>query len=105
MKFLFEEGSKMLKGIDIQEISSVMERTEKILQSEPETRSSDKLLIKRYMKVFHGVDIDIPNDAPSFETIRRDRQIIQSQGRYKADETIQELRAENQVTFSNFTKS
>lgn len=90
-----EKEGEMLNAFDL---------TEKLLQAEPATRSSDTLLIARYFKVYHNItrldEIPLRNDVPSFETIRRARQRIQADGRCLPVETVKDGRMENQVVFS-----
>jgi hypothetical protein len=104
MMFHIKEVQTM-KSVDEKELCTVQKRTEKLLQEEPETRNSDKLLIRRYMKIYHNVDLNIPDDSPSLETIRRCRQAIQAQGKCRPVESVGEVRGENEVVFSKFFKS
>lgn len=74
-----------------------MKLVEKALQQWPETRNSDKKLI---LAVWYLQDPDyeenfrhfFQNKALSPETIRRTRQKLQEQGKYRADEEVEEKR-------------
>ncbi len=74
-----------------------MKLVEKALQQWPETRNSDKKLI---LAVWYLQDPDyeenfrhfFQNKALSPETIRRTRQKLQEQGKYRADEEVEEQR-------------
>lgn len=74
-----------------------MNLIEKALQEWPETRNSDKKLI---LAVWYLQDPDyesnfrhfFQNKAISPETIRRTRQKLQQDGKYRADEEVEEQR-------------
>lgn len=74
----------------------ISERVENILRASKEARNSDRELIIIYMQKF-GMEltpaqIEKFRDMPSTETIRRIRQKIQEQGKYPADEDVNEAR-------------
>lgn len=76
-----------------------MNLVEKALELYPETRSDDKKLI---LTVWWLQDHDYEKDFRHFfqtkaispETIRRRRQKLQEQGRYKATQSVEDLRYE-----------
>lgn len=105
-KEMSKKAVKAGGSIDQNEISTVLDRTEKLMVEEPGTRNSDKLLLVRYMAKYHNIDISplLNKEIPSPETIRRDRQRIQADGRCKPLESVHEVREENQITFRNFFK-
>ena len=76
---------------------------EKALKNYPKTRNSDKLLIlcvwwlqnPEYQKNFDNFFI---NHAISTETCRRTRQKLQEQGKYLADESVDQARYDKYET-------
>lgn len=86
-------------------IKAVSDRTEKILEIFPETRNSDKKLIVKYLKVYHNaklIDDILDEDVPAMETVFRCRRRIQEEGKYLAEEPVEEARNWNQLEFSDF---
>ena len=85
------------------ELSTVMHKVEQILDTYPETRNSDKLLLAIYMKEYHNINTlaiyATMGGLPSFKSIRRSRQKIQRSGRYLADEKVKDLRFENTLSY------
>lgn len=81
--------------------------TEKALRERPETRSNDRKLIylvwwlqdKNFASDFANFFL---NKAISPETIRRYRQKLQEQGKYRATETVEEARY-NKYVDNKFT--
>lgn len=61
-------------------------------------RNDDKELLVIYMQKFgmglSAKQIEVFRKMPSMETIRRSRQIIQEQGRWRADEEVEQARYE-----------
>jgi len=80
----------------------ISEQVENILKFSKDARNSDKELIILYMQKF-GMDltpqqIQTFREMPSTETIRRVRQQLQEQGKYEADDSVNEAR------YNKFTK-
>ena len=74
----------------------ISERVENILKVSHAARNSDKDLIVIYMQK-SGMEltpkqIKVFKEMPSTETIRRVRQQLQEQGKYEADEEVNEMR-------------
>ena len=72
------------------------ERVENILRASHAARNSDTALLILYMQK-SGMEltpkqIEIFKDMPSMETITRVRRQLQEQGKYEADEKVQEAR-------------
>jgi len=72
-----------------EQLRSVKERVEWLLKNYPETRNDDRYLIILYLRYFTPmrryldfVPYKVIKDLPSFETIRRVRQLIQEKGKY-----------------------
>jgi hypothetical protein len=75
---------------------NIANQVESILEHVPYTRNSDKELLLVYLQK-SGMDlderqIDIFRTMPSMETIRRVRQRIQEEGRYKASPNVAKAR-------------
>lgn len=85
----------------------VRDKVEQILRDYPKTRNSDKELRKQFGKTFYNLTdeqlsvFDI--FAEDFETIRRNRQWIQSDkndgGKYKAEKEVQQFRKEKRADY------
>jgi len=72
-----------------EQLRSVKERVEWLLKNHPETRNDDRYLIILYLRYFTPmrkymkfVPYSVIKDLPSFESIRRVRQLIQEEGKY-----------------------
>jgi len=72
-----------------EELRSIKERVEWLLKNYPETRNDDRYLIILYMRFFTPmrkylsfVPYRVIKELPSFESIRRARQLIQEKGKY-----------------------
>ena len=81
------------------------------LESYPETRSSDRELILQIYSEFYGVfnqpffKVLDRNDLPSFESIRRARQKLQSEWEYlRADDPVEDARIAKQEEFLEYAK-
>ena len=77
------------------EFDSIKKEVLMILESEPETRNSDKLLIFRIINnhINFPLSFEEFNKLPNFETIRRMRQKIQEENdNLKPDSDVQDLR-------------
>lgn len=87
------------------ELNHIKNQVEYTLQNYPETRNDDKKLQVKVLKGFYGVekieDILKPN-IPSLESIRRCRQKLQSEGKYKSQGNIKEVRHEMEETYKQF---
>lgn len=75
---------------------NVTTQVENILKASRQARNSDKELQIIYMQKT-GMDLDarqvqIFRDMPSLETLRRVRQKIQENGKFKADKPVEESR-------------
>jgi len=86
-------------------ISSVMKRVEQLFNDEPMTANSDKLLVVRYLQVYHNeptlFDLLRDKSIPSFDTITRCGRRLRSLDTVVADEEVEENRKENEVAFAN----
>jgi hypothetical protein len=91
--------------MEIMELNHIKNQVEYTLQNYPETRNDDKKLQVKVLKGFYGVekieDILKPN-IPSLESIRRCRQKLQSEGKYKSQGNIKEVRHEMEETYKQF---
>lgn len=87
-----------------EKLAAVTKRTEALMEIEKDTRDSDKLLLVRYMKVYHNIDISgiLRPDVPCIESIRRSRQLIQSFGKCLPAEKVKGERSENEVAYSDY---
>ena len=79
------------------------------LESRPETRSSDRMLIYSVYRDHYGVindkwsNVILNKDLPSFESIRRCRQKLQAKHpELKAVEKIEQMRFDNQRDFIEY---
>jgi hypothetical protein len=76
--------------------STVRENVEKLLREIPATRSNDKLLMLTYWEDIDGIEIgnrfDFVFRATSPESIRRARQLIQSEDKYLPSEKVVAIR-------------
>lgn len=72
------------------------EQVENILKASHAARNSDKELLILYMQKFGmaltSEQVALFRKMPSVETIRRTRQQLQEQGKYEADESVNEAR-------------
>jgi hypothetical protein len=66
-------------------LDNMTERVEGILEINKFARNSDKRLIYEVLKQYYGLDMPFEDfvNFPSFESIRRVRQKIQADGRFK----------------------
>lgn len=74
----------------------ISQQVENILKASREARNSDKELLIIYMQKF-GMELTPKQIAlfkkmPSTETIRRTRQQLQQEGKYPADESVDQAR-------------
>ena len=82
---------------DLKKVKSLVE---KILQENPAARNSDKKLILEVWK-YQGLELT-PEQQEKFmrvfspESIRRNRQKIQAEGKYKPEEKVAKFRASEQ---------
>jgi len=94
----------------INDLISCKDRVMYILENWEDTRDSDKLLYLAYMNLFHNLREDITcSDNPykilkertmeaySFDTIRRNRQLIQAKGLFQGKHR-KEKEAEGEIT-------
>lgn len=79
-------------------LSKVKDKVESILKFDHASRNSDTRLLIVYMQK-SGMEltpkqIEILKDMPTMESITRARRNLQEQGKYEADESVQEARYE-----------
>lgn len=87
------------------QLKSVRSRVEEVLSAFPEARNDDKVLLKVYYALFHG--IDIPDEffalgVPGPETIRRTRQSLQERGMYPPTEEAIAIRRGREEAYRVF---
>ena len=75
------------------------ERVEHLLRNYPKTRDNDRILIGGIYAVYYGVNVEdsfksilLRDDLPSFESIRRCRQMVQAK-----DETLRGNRDKERI--------
>lgn len=76
----------------------VKDDVRRLLENYPVCRNSDKALIVYYLQM-HGVNLSKEQmqrikDLPSMESVRRARQALQMDGKYRATEQVEDLRYE-----------
>lgn len=86
--------------ISKEELNTCVERVEALLEDDPNCRNSDKYLLSKYIKEFHGLDLpaDILAEIPSFESITRARRKLQENGDYPPLSDVESKRAEIQTS-------
>ena len=89
-------------------MKTIKNKVENILKNFPQTRASDDKLIARYIFEYHKNMVDLLGDdaviklkdlakLPSFETIRRSRQLIQNtEKKYQPEPKVIEYRREQE---------
>ncbi|HBJ2602753.1 hypothetical protein ACLD43_18650 [Clostridium botulinum] len=86
-------------------LNKVKSQVEYILNKYPQSRDSDKILQVLILKEFYGVknidDILNPK-VPSLESIRRCRQKLQSEGKYKSSKSVYSTRLQLEETYRQF---
>jgi len=90
------------------ELNQVKTQVEYTLNNYPATRNDDKLLQVTILKKFYGVksiDDILKPKVPSLESIRRCRQKLQSEGKYKSSINTKEARQMQQETYRQFAAS
>lgn len=99
----------MSKKVD--EIINAKQKVMKLLEEEPATRNSDKLLLVRFYEREFGTALPelrrvfLENDDISPETIRRTRQKLQADNpKLKAIPSVQNVRDENETIFRTMMK-
>jgi hypothetical protein len=86
-------------------LQQVKQKVEYVLANYPETRNNDKKLQVRILKTFYGVDRieDILRpDVPNLESIRRCRQKLQEDGKYKSSDEVAAAREDQQDVYREF---
>lgn len=87
------------------ELNQVKTQVEYTLNNYPATRNDDKLLQVTILKKFYGVksiDDILKPKVPSLESIRRCRQKLQSEGKYRGSLGIREVRKHLEETYRQF---
>lgn len=89
----------------MQELKQIKEQVAYILEHYPNARNSDKLLqvlmLKKFYKVYYIDDI-LKKPVPSLESIRRCRQKLQAEGKYKSSKSIMQERQELEQVYKEF---
>lgn len=89
------------------ENKTIKQKVEKILESYPKARNSDRFLQYKYWTVIDNIYTldDWLQRATDAETIRRSRQLIQNEREdLRATQEVQEERFQKQFEFLNFVK-
>jgi predicted oxidoreductase (fatty acid repression mutant protein) len=78
----------------VEELKTIKQVVKEVLEECPNARNSDKLLtILVFRKLGFKIWIEDLNNSPSFESIRRNRQKLQSENTLlQANENVKELR-------------
>lgn len=88
------------------ELKTVQSRVERVLELVPEARNDDKLLMELYLATYHGIttfkQYRQSKDAPALGSIDRFRRMFQAKGKYKADQVIEDGRAENEAVCEQY---
>lgn len=87
-------------------INTTMKKVENLLESFPETRDSDRLLVEVYLNFYHGIktlhEYRKTSEAPSLETITRCRRKLQSLGLYLGSESVKDERGEVEAEYVRY---
>jgi hypothetical protein len=86
-------------------LTKVEDKVAYILENDPASRDSDRVLIVEYLKTFHKaktIDDLLRKDVPSMESIRRTRQKLQSLGLYPSQKHIEKARDDMEDTYRTF---
>lgn len=86
-----------------QELDTIHCRVAAILKAKPETRNSDKLLLKQYYKIVEGVEtnLDLVNVSP--ESITRSRRKLQKEHpELEAKECFKQARSEKADRYKKY---
>jgi hypothetical protein len=88
-----------------EEIYSLQEMVTQYLETKPETRNNDKLLIYQILKRYCNVQLTWTefSSLPPFESITRARRLIQTnRPDLRATELVQEVRRQHQTEMSSW---
>ena len=91
-------------------INTTHNKVLRILETKPETRSDDWLLILEVWKGYISTDISVETlfrnhielGIPNFETIRRCRQKIQADNPHLTDEGMREIRKKEELEYCGY---
>lgn len=87
-------------------INTTMKRVENLLQSFPETRDNDRLLVEVYLTFYHGIktlhEYRKTSEAPPIETITRCRRRLQALGLYLGSEDVKDERGEREAEYVRY---
>lgn len=87
-------------------INTTMKRVENLLQSFPETRDNDRLLVRMYMSFYHGIktfqEHSETEEAPPIESITRCRRRLQALGLYLGSEDVKDERGEREAEYVRY---
>lgn len=89
----------------MEDFESIKKIVKNLLETEPETRNSDKFLIFCVLKQFTNLNIDFKefSKCPSFESLRRTRQkLFEEFPELRADDYISNLRNERKEEFESY---
>ena len=94
------------------ELKTIQQKVEEILRQYPGTRNDDRELIQVYYGKYCGIDYYTPFGAviknkklPSFESIRRTRQKLQSENEdLRGDKQTEQRRLDAQVDYIEYSQ-
>ena len=94
------------------ELKTIQQKVEEILKQYPGTRDDDRELIQVYYGKYHNIDYYTPFGAviknkklPSFESIRRTRQKVQSENEsLRGTRETEQRRLDAQVDFIEYSQ-
>ena len=94
------------------ELKTIQQKVEEILRQYPGTRNDDRELIQVYYGKYEGIDYYTPFGAvlrnknlPSFESIRRTRQKLQSENEdLRGDKYTEQRRLDAQIDYIEYSQ-